>query len=194
MLWQRRFELATTSRFGVRLRLAGPFLPLRSVSESEEIHGIPSQTAGSSAGTTARRFRYKSTLRRRLCSSQTNSLPERPVANSERRSTNSTRMLLSMRHSVQIAVNVGATRKRTATGFVESAVNQIISKRFAKKQQMQWTKKGAHLVLQMRTQGERQEVGGQVRPGRVCNPVCALRFRVNALHDVVCCWWAPPTF
>ena len=36
-----RFELATTSRFGVRLRLAGPFLPLRSVSESEEIHGIP---------------------------------------------------------------------------------------------------------------------------------------------------------
>jgi hypothetical protein len=39
-----------------------------------------------------------------------------------------------------------------STGFVESAVNQIVSKRFAKKQQMQWTKKGAHLVLQMRTQ------------------------------------------
>ena len=38
-----------------------------------------------------------------------------------------------------------------ATGFVESAVNQIVSKRFSKKQQMQWTKKGAHLVLQMRT-------------------------------------------
>ena len=39
-----------------------------------------------------------------------------------------------------------------ATGFVESAVNQIVTKRFSKKQQMQWTKKGAHLVLQMRTQ------------------------------------------
>jgi len=39
-----------------------------------------------------------------------------------------------------------------ATGFVESAVNQIVSKRFVKKQQMQWTKKGAHLLLQMRTQ------------------------------------------
>jgi hypothetical protein len=39
-----------------------------------------------------------------------------------------------------------------ATGFVESAVNQIVSKRFTKKQQMQWTKKSAHLVLQMRTQ------------------------------------------
>jgi hypothetical protein len=35
---------------------------------------------------------------------------------------------------------------------VESAVNQIVSKRFSKKQRMQWTKKGAHLVLQMRTQ------------------------------------------
>ena len=42
-----------------------------------------------------------------------------------------------------------------ATGFVESAVNQIVSKRFAKKQQMQWTKKSAHLVLQMRTRGAR---------------------------------------
>jgi hypothetical protein len=35
---------------------------------------------------------------------------------------------------------------------VESAVNQVVSKRFSKKQQMQWTKKGAHLVLQMRSQ------------------------------------------
>jgi hypothetical protein len=33
---------------------------------------------------------------------------------------------------------------------VESAVNQIVSKRFVKKQQMQWTKKGAHLLLQIR--------------------------------------------
>jgi hypothetical protein len=34
---------------------------------------------------------------------------------------------------------------------VESAVNQVISKRFVKKQQMRWTKKGAHLLLQVRT-------------------------------------------
>jgi hypothetical protein len=33
---------------------------------------------------------------------------------------------------------------------VESAVNQVVSKRFVNKQQMQWTKKGAHLLLQMR--------------------------------------------
>jgi hypothetical protein len=35
-----------------------------------------------------------------------------------------------------------------ATGFVESTVNQVVSKRFCKKQQMQWTKRGAHLLLQ----------------------------------------------
>ena len=37
-----------------------------------------------------------------------------------------------------------------STGFVESAVNQVVSKRFCKKQQMQWSKRGAHLLLQAR--------------------------------------------
>ena len=37
-----------------------------------------------------------------------------------------------------------------STGFVESTVNQVISKRFVKKQQMRWTPKGAHLLLQVR--------------------------------------------
>jgi hypothetical protein len=41
--------------------------------------------------------------------------------------------------------------EKIATGFVESAVNQVISKRFVKRQQMRWTKKGAHLLLQVRT-------------------------------------------
>jgi hypothetical protein len=39
-----------------------------------------------------------------------------------------------------------------ATGFVESTVHQVISKRMVKKQQMCWTKKEAHLLLQVRTQ------------------------------------------
>jgi hypothetical protein len=39
-----------------------------------------------------------------------------------------------------------------STAFVESTVNRVISKRFVKKQQMRWTKKGAHLLLQVRTQ------------------------------------------
>ena len=37
-----------------------------------------------------------------------------------------------------------------ATGFVESTVNEVVSKRFCKKQQMQWSKAGAHLLLQTR--------------------------------------------
>jgi hypothetical protein len=39
-----------------------------------------------------------------------------------------------------------------STAFVESTVNEVISKRFVKKQQMRWTKKGAHNLLQARVQ------------------------------------------
>jgi len=41
--------------------------------------------------------------------------------------------------------------ERIATGFVESTVNQVVSKRMVKKQQMRWGKSGAHLLLQIRT-------------------------------------------
>jgi hypothetical protein len=41
--------------------------------------------------------------------------------------------------------------ERISTGFVESTVNQVISKRMEKKQQMRWTQRGAHLLLQIRT-------------------------------------------
>ena len=41
--------------------------------------------------------------------------------------------------------------KRSDTAFVESTINQVVSKRFVKKQQMQWTPRGAHLLLQTRT-------------------------------------------
>jgi hypothetical protein len=39
-----------------------------------------------------------------------------------------------------------------SNAFVESAVNQIVSKRMVKKQQMRWSPRGAHLLLQIRTQ------------------------------------------
>lgn len=38
-----------------------------------------------------------------------------------------------------------------SSSFVESAVNQVVSKRMVKKQQMRWTPRGAHLILQVRT-------------------------------------------
>ena len=37
------------------------------------------------------------------------------------------------------------------TAFVESTVNQVISKRMVKKQSMGWTPRGAHLLLEVRT-------------------------------------------
>jgi len=37
-----------------------------------------------------------------------------------------------------------------STAFTESAVNQVISKRTVKKQQMRWSPRGAHLLLQVR--------------------------------------------
>jgi hypothetical protein len=46
-----------------------------------------------------------------------------------------------------------------ATGFVESTVNQVVSKRFCKKQQMQWSKRGAHLLLQTRVKTLNCELG-----------------------------------
>jgi hypothetical protein len=38
------------------------------------------------------------------------------------------------------------------TMVVESTVNYVVSKRFVKKQQMRWTRCGAHLLLQTRVQ------------------------------------------
>jgi hypothetical protein len=46
-----------------------------------------------------------------------------------------------------------------ATGFVESTVNQVVSKRCCKKQQMQWSKPGAPLLLQTRVKTLDGELG-----------------------------------
>ena len=42
-----------------------------------------------------------------------------------------------------------------STAFTESAVNQVVSKRMIKKQQMRWTPRGAHLLLQAAAPGTR---------------------------------------
>jgi hypothetical protein len=52
-------------------------------------------------------------------------------------------------------VNYGKRHRcgeRISTGFVESTINQLVAKRFVKKQQMRWTPSGAHLLLQIRVQ------------------------------------------
>jgi hypothetical protein len=62
--------------------------------------------------------------------------------------------------AVYIASNAGSlinygeryrSGERISSCLAESTVNAVISKRFAKRQQMQWTKRGAHLLLQTRT-------------------------------------------
>src|SRR6266850_6996548 len=53
--------------------------------------------------------------------------------------------------------------ERISTGFVESTVNQVVSKRFCKKQQMQWTKRAAHLLLQMRVKTLNHELASVFR-------------------------------
>jgi len=57
---------------------------------------------------------------------------------------------------------------RISSGFVESAVNYVVAKRFTKRQQMQWSPKGAHLLLQMRTRvlnGELEKMFQKWHPG-----------------------------
>jgi len=50
-----------------------------------------------------------------------------------------------------------------STAFVESLVNALLSKRFAKKQSMQWTPEGAHLLLQVRTGTLNDDLGATFR-------------------------------
>ena len=59
-----------------------------------------------------------------------------------------------LRNNCEFIPNFGERRRQgetISTAFVESTINQVVSRRFVKKQQMQWTLKGAHLLLQTRT-------------------------------------------
>ena len=50
-----------------------------------------------------------------------------------------------------------------STAFVESTINQVVSRRFVKKQSMQWTLRGAHLLLQARTKVLNKELADVFR-------------------------------
>jgi hypothetical protein len=60
-----------------------------------------------------------------------------------------------------------------ATSFAESTVNQVISKRMVKKQQMRWTEWGAHQLLQVRTRVLNEDLRATFRrwhPGMKADP------------------------
>lgn len=63
-----------------------------------------------------------------------------------------------------------------STAFVESTINEVIARRMAKKQQMQWSREGAHYLLQARTavlNNELQDKFARWYPG----------FKINGLED-----------
>jgi hypothetical protein len=58
-----------------------------------------------------------------------------------------------LRNNTHLIPNYGERYRHgeaITTSFVESTVNQVVNKRFCKKQQIQWSKRGAHLLLQAR--------------------------------------------
>jgi len=50
-----------------------------------------------------------------------------------------------------------------SNGFVESAVNHVVSKRMVKRQQIRWSPRGAHLLLQIRTHVLNDDLAGDFR-------------------------------
>ena len=66
-----------------------------------------------------------------------------------------------IRNNVEFIPNFGERYRQgepISTAFVKSAINQVVSKRFVKKQQMAWTLRGAHLLLQARTKVLNEEL------------------------------------
>ena len=52
---------------------------------------------------------------------------------------------------------------RSSSAFVESTIKQVVSKRMVKKQQMRWSQRGAHLLLQIRTRVLNEDLAGDFR-------------------------------
>jgi hypothetical protein len=80
-----------------------------------------------------------------------------------------------IRNNRAIIPNYGERRRYgepISTAFVESTVNVVVDKRFAKKQQMQWSKLGAHRLVQIRTRtldGTLRETFAAWYPGMAAN-------------------------
>lgn len=74
-----------------------------------------------------------------------------------------------LRSNSQYLVNYGRRHRKglpISSGIAESAVNQIVSLRMAKKRQMRWSDEGAHLLAQVRV----HELNSELRPRAVPLP------------------------
>ena len=82
------------------------------------------------------------------------SLFQAQSASAQKVATGLTEFETYIRNNREFIPNFGERRRQgetISTAFVESTINQVVSRRFVKKQQMQWTLRGAHLMLQTRT-------------------------------------------
>ena len=60
-------------------------------------------------------------------------------------------------------VAFGRAGEVISSSLAESTINQVVSKRMVKKQQMRWTPRGAHLLLQVRTRVLNDDLADQFR-------------------------------
>ena len=84
-----------------------------------------------------------------------------------------------IRNNREFIANFGERRRQgetISTAFVESTINQVMSRRFVKKQQMQWTLRGAHLLLQTRTKVLNNELT-KCSAGGIRNSGCSHKCR-----------------
>jgi hypothetical protein len=75
-------------------------------------------------------------------------------ARAERLHTLAQILLTYVRLNMSAIVNYGTryrSGQRISTSLAESAVNELVARRMVKKQQMRWSRRGAHLLLQVRT-------------------------------------------
>lgn len=75
-------------------------------------------------------------------------------AAAEKLSCGMTEFEIYIRNNREFIPNFGERYRQgetITTAFVESTINQVVSRRFVKKQQMAWTLRGAHFLLQTRT-------------------------------------------
>jgi hypothetical protein len=71
---------------------------------------------------------------------------------------------------------------RVASTLAEGAVNSIVGRRMAKSQQMRWSVRGAHMLMQVRTADVNGELRDRLRADfRKPNPLVPLAFRPKPL-------------
>jgi hypothetical protein len=83
------------------------------------------------------------------------------LASAEKLAAGLTEFAIYIRNNREFIPNFGERYRQgetISTAFVESTINQVVSRRFVKKQQMHWTLRGAHLLLQTRTRALNKEL------------------------------------